>query len=614
NRAPAGGPAAVTATGAGAGAAAQAAASAAAASSSRHGTPLLVLHGSNLGTAEDLARQIAEEGEQRGFAVELASLDDFTGNLPAAGAVAIVSASYNGVAPDNAAGFWNWIKSTDASMTGVRFSVFGCGNRDWAATYQVVPRSIDERLDALGGERVHPRGEGDAREDMDGAFQAWSTALWPALAGSLKLKLDAEGPRAEPLLAFEIVPPAGVPSPAVAQGFTKLEVAINEELQNEVEGLAEARSTRHVEFMLPEGVTYRAGDHLSVAPRNGAALVERVMQRFGFAKDAYIRLRTTAGRKTFLPTDQPVSVIRLLGEFVELQDVASRKHIATLAEHTQCPFTKPKLLALVGTDEAASALYKAEVLQKRKSVFDLLEEFPAAQPPFEVVLEMLAPLAPRYYSISSSPEVDPQRCSLTVGVVKGAARSGQGDYEGVCSSHLSRLKPGETVHALVKEPTVQFRLPADAGKPVIMIGPGTGLAPFRGFLQERAAQQARGAALGDAMLFFGCRHPAQDFIYADQLKGWAASGVVDLHVAFSRDGDRKTYVQDLVREQGEKVWKLIEAGAVIFVCGDGSRMEPDVRRTLTEIARTIGRDTQYDSWIDRMARDQRYVTDVWTGS
>jgi cytochrome P450/NADPH-cytochrome P450 reductase len=147
-----------------------------------------------------------------------------------------------------------------------------------------------------------------------------------------------------------------------------------------------------------------------------------------------------------------------------------------------------------------------------------------------------------------------------------------------------------------------------------MIGPGTGLAPFRGFLQERAALKSRGTALGEAMLFFGCRHPAQDFIYADQLKAWADAGVVDLRVAFSRDGDRKTYVQDLVREQGEKVWKLIEAGAVIYVCGDGSRMEPDVRRTLTEIARTIGRDGNSEEWIDRMTREQRYVTDVWTGS
>ena len=286
-----------------------------------------------------------------------------------------------------------------------------------------------------------------------------------------------------------------------------------------------------------------------------------------------------------------------------------------LAEHTPCPFTKPKLLALTGTDEVASAHYKAEVLQKRKSVFDLLDEFAAAQPPFEVVLEMLAPLAARYYSISSSPEVDPRRCSLTVGVVRGASRSGQGPlYEGVCSNHVLRLDTGDTLHALVKEPTIEFRLPADAQRPVIMIGPGTGLAPFRGFLQERAALQQSGVAIGPAMLFFGCRHPEQDFIYADELKAWAASDVMDLNVAFSRSGDRKTYVQDLVREQADKVWQLIEAGAVIYVCGDGSRMEPDVRRTLSEIARTVGRDGNADAWIERMTKEQRYVTDVWTGS
>src|SRR5207245_53855 len=145
--------------------------------------------------------------------------------------------------------------------------------------------------------------------------------------------------------------------------------------------------------------------------------------------NAHVRLQAAAGRKAALPVDEVIAVDRLLGDFVELQDVATRKQIAQLAAHAECPFTKPKLAALSGADESAAALYRSEVLQKRKSVLDLLEEFPACQLPFAQFLEMLSPLTPRYYSISSSPVVDGGRCSITVGVVTGPARSGFGRFE-----------------------------------------------------------------------------------------------------------------------------------------------------------------------------------------
>jgi cytochrome P450/NADPH-cytochrome P450 reductase len=311
--------------------------------------------------------------------------------------------------------------------------------------------------------------------------------------------------------------------------------------------------------------------------------------------------------------DEVIAVDRLLGDYVELQDVATRKQIGQLAAHTECPFTRPKLMALAGADEAAHAHYKSEVLQKRKSVLDLLEEFPACQLPFAQFLEMLSPLTPRYYSISSSPSVDAQRCSVTVGVVAGPARSGLGQFEGVCSSYLARAEGGDVVHGFVRETTAEgFRLPDDPARPVIMVGPGTGLAPFRGFLQERAAIADKGSALGEAMLFFGCRHPAQDFIYADELKGWAERGLTQLHTAFSRAGDRKVYVQDLIREQAAHMWRLLEDGAIVYVCGDGSRMEPDVRRALSDIAREHGQDGS--GWMDRMIEEKRYVLDVWAGN
>jgi cytochrome P450 / NADPH-cytochrome P450 reductase len=230
---------------------------------------------------------------------------------------------------------------------------------------------------------------------------------------------------------------------------------------------------------------------------------------------------------------------------------------------------------------------------------------------------MLSLLAPRYYSISSSPSGDPARCSVTVGVVEGAASSGRGIYKGVCSNYLAGRRAGETIHATIRETKAGFRLPDDASVPIIMVGPGTGLAPFRGFLQERAARKAKGATLGPATLFFGCRHPDQDFIYADELKAFAACGICELHTAFSRaDGARnKTYVQHLVAAEKDKVWQLIGQGAVVFVCGDGGKMEPGVKAALVAIYRErTGADAEAGTrWIEEMGAKNRYVLDVWAG-
>jgi len=298
-----------------------------------------------------------------------------------------------------------------------------------------------------------------------------------------------------------------------------------------------------------------------------------------------------------------------------LQQVATRKQIQIMAEHTRCPVTKPKLMAYVGDDDASAERYRTEVLAKRKSVFDLLEEYPACELPFHLYLEMLSLLAPRYYSISSSPVGAAQRCSVTVGVVEAPASSGRGIYKGVCSNYLARRRAGDTVHATVKETKAGFRLPDDSAVPIIMIGPGTGLAPFRGFLQERAARKTQGAVLGPAMLFFGCRHPEQDFIYADELKAFAADGIGELHTAFSRAEGPKTYVQHLVAAQKDRVWDLIQQGAIIYVCGDGGKMEPDVKAALMSIYRECaGADADAAArWIEDLGANNRYVLDVWAG-
>ncbi|WP_431017479.1 bifunctional cytochrome P450/NADPH--P450 reductase [Bradyrhizobium pachyrhizi] len=583
-----------------------------------HNTPMLVLYGSNLGSAEELATRMADLSEINGFATRLGPLDDYVGKLPEEGGVLIICASYNGAAPDNATQFVKWLDSDlpKDAFANVRYAVFGCGNSDWAATYQSVPRFIDEQLTKHGARAVYPRGEGDARSDLDGQFQKWFPEA--AKVATKEFGIDWNFTRTaedEPLYAIEPVAQGAVNTIVTQGGAVPMKVLANNELQTKAGAHPSERSTRHIEVELPASLKYRVGDHLSVVPRNDPTLVDSVARRFGFLPADQIRLQVSEGRRAQLPVGNAVSVGRLLTEFVELQQVATRKQIQIMAEHTRCPVTKPKLMAYVGDDEASAVRYRSDVLAKRKSVFDLLEEHPACELPFHLYLEMLSLLAPRYYSISSSPAGEAQRCSVTVGVVEAPASSGRGIYKGVCSNYLARRRAGDTVHATIKETKAGFRLPDDNAVPIIMIGPGTGLAPFRGFLQERAARKAQGATLGLAMLFFGCRHPEQDFIYADELKAFAADGISELHTAFSRADGPKTYVQHLVAAQKDRVWELIQQGAIVYVCGDGGRMEPDVKATLMSIYRErTGVDTDAAArWIEEMGTRNRYVLDVWAG-
>jgi cytochrome P450/NADPH-cytochrome P450 reductase len=583
-----------------------------------HNTPLLVLYGSNLGTAEELATRVADLAEVNGFATKLAPLDDYIGKLPEQGGVLIFCASYNGAAPDNATQFVKWLGGDlpKDAFAKVRYAVFGCGNSDWAATYQSIPRLIDEQLAAHGARSVYGRGEGDARSDLDGQFESWFAKAAPVAVKEFGVDTSlARRADDEPLYKVEPVAPTTVNAVVALGGASPMKVLVNSELQNKTGANASDRSTRHIEVQLPPNLSYRVGDHLSVVPRNDPVLVDAVARRFGFLPADQIKLQVAEGRRAQLPLGDAVSVGRLLTEFVELQQVATRKQLQIMSEHTRCPVTKPKLLAYVGDDAESAERYRAEILSKRRSVYDLLDEYPACELPFHAYLEMLSLLAPRYYSISSSPSGDAARCSVTVGVVEGPASSGRGVYKGICSNYLAGRRAGDTIHATVRETKAGFRLPDDPWMPIIMIGPGTGLAPFRGFLQERAARKAKGTMLGPAMLFFGCRHPEQDFLYADELKAFAADGVTELHTAFSRGDGPKTYVQHLVAAQKDKVWDLIEQGAIIYVCGDGGKMEPDVKAALMAIhrERTGGDEAAASRWIDEMGTKNRYVLDVWAG-
>jgi cytochrome P450/NADPH-cytochrome P450 reductase len=585
---------------------------------SSHHTPLLVLFGSNMGTSEDLATRIANDGEDHGFDTTVASLDDYTNKLPTDGAVVVITSSYNGTPPDNAAQFVEWLKASElssAALKGVRYTVFGAGNTDWVATYQAIPRLVDEGLERFGAKRIYPLGEGNARDDFDGQFELWYQHFWESLFKEFAIDAQAPEPVRVGNLEVEIVNFAQVHPIVASYGARPMTVTANRELYR---GASE-RSARHLEVELPEDRTYRTGWHLGIIPRNNEALVERVARRFNLDKNTKVVLHKSDKRKTALPVEIPIHLYDLLSDYVELQDVATRKQIKLLADNTQCPPDKRKLQALSGDDEECIARYKADVLAQRKSLIDLLEEFPACELPFNLYLEQLPAIRPRYYSISSSPMHDPRHCSLTLAIVDAPAKSGHGQYRGVCTTYLKNSQPGDEIYAFVRDPKSPFLLPDDPTVPIIMVGPGSGLAPFRGFLQERAEIQARGGNIGPSLLFFGCRNPAQDFIYENELKGFVAQGVTELYTAFSRkEGSPKTYVQDMLRQQKDRVWELIQQGAIIYVCGDASSMAPDVRKAFADIysekthtGETGPRPQEAEQWLDDLSASDRYLVDVW---
>ncbi|WP_336987058.1 bifunctional cytochrome P450/NADPH--P450 reductase [Altererythrobacter aquiaggeris] len=586
-----------------------------------HGTPLLVLYGSNLGSSESFARELAQRAEFSGFDVTLAELDSHVGKLPTKGAIAIACSSYNGMPPDNAAKFTDWIEQTgtaEPKLDGAAYFVLGCGNSDWAATFQVVPRKIDTRLAQLGARRIAETRELDARGDIDTRFHDWLDAIIPQMGAEFGIDLAGDNDAiAQPLYSVEITQSVTANPVADRIGAHEVEVISNTELKDISQD--EGRSTSHIEVALPQGVNYTPGDHLCVVPVNDEAVVSRLLKRFKLDHDTYVRIESRSEMRGPFPSGSTFSVRHLARSAGELQAVATRRDIATLARYTQCPNSRAALEALArpaGADGADDMdRYTAEIWEKRKSVLDILEGYPACELPLAVFLELIPFLSPRYYSISSAPGDDPRRCSITVGVVSGPALSGNGTFNGTCSAYLAGLKPGDRFQAAVREPTGNFRLPDDPGVPIIMFGPGTGIAPFRGFLQQRDYLQKNGRTLGEAMLFFGCRHPEHDYLYRDEIADYEQRGIVSVQAAFSRHDGTRTYVQDLAAQNADKVWSLIEAGARIYVCGDGARMEPGVRSTLASIyAEKSGCSGQAAAnWIETMIEDERYVLDVWVG-
>lgn len=360
------------------------------------------------------------------------------------------------------------------------------------------------------------------------------------------------------------------------------------------------RRKRLVRVALPDGVTYRTADHLTVLPANAPALVDRAAAALGVDLDSVLDIRPARPRRDGLAVDRPLTVRQLLTHHVELQERPSAHRLSVLAAANPCP---PERTAL------------ANLTDDPRTLIELIEDFPALRGALDwpQLLEILTPLRPRHYSVSSSPAVDPGHADLMISLLQAPARSGKGTYRGTGSGHLTTVRPGDTVYARVQPCREAFRIDGDT--PVVMVAAGTGLAPFRGAIADRTAALALGAELAPALCYFGCDAPDADYLHASELRAAEAAGAVSLRPAFSAAPQGGVaFVQHRIAAEAGEVWELLGAGARVYVCGDGSRMAPGVREAFRTLyrERTPGADdAAAGQWLDGLVADGRYVEDVY---
>lgn len=551
--------------------------------------PLLIAFGSQTGSAQGLAKKFAKAAEKRGFAATVKELNALApADLAKESRCVVITSTWgDGEAPDNAANFWAQLNADTAPrLETLSFAVLGLGDKNYA-DFCGAAKKFDERLAALGAKRLVPRGECDA--DYEATANAWIEALWPGLSPSEtvisgSVISEAKEPPTAPTDSLETVSlntaySRSNPFPA--------RLKTNRRLNRD----GSQKDTRHFEISLEgSGLKYEAGDALGVLPTNSPALVEELLATLGFK-----------GEEAVAGPDGSSATIRqaLLTQFViTAPSPALVKDTATRAGQAE-------LLALLDPAKKADLdqwLFGRDVL-------DVLKTCPGAKfTPVEFVAH-LRKLQPRLYSISSSPKAHPGEVHLTIAAVRYEAHGRA--KQGVCSCWLAdRVTRGETPVPVFVQTSHGFRLPADLSKPVIMIGPGTGIAPFRAFLEERRAT----GASGRNWLFFGDQQRANDFLYEEELTVWSKDGLLSrLDLAFSRDQAEKIYVQTRMLEQAVELWSWLEAGAHLYVCGDAKRMAKDVDAALHTVIETAGNRTkeQAAEYVAALKSGKRYQRDVY---
>ncbi|KAK0120349.1 hypothetical protein ONS95_011752 [Cadophora gregata] len=564
--------------------------------------PMTILYGSNAGTCEALAQSLARMAPGRGYHAQVEPLDSAVDKVPTDQPVVLISSSYEGQPPDNAAHFFEWLQNLEGPvLKGVKYAVFGCGNHDWVSTFHRVPKVLNSTFEAHGATRIAGMGLGDvAAGDIFNDFDKWQDdQLWSALGSNVE-------PEEE--IGLEIDIDTGSRRSKLRQDVKEAVV-----MSNRIITKGGEPEKRHIVLNLPTGMTYKAGDYLAVLPMNNSRNIRRVLKWAHLPWDTMLTIRD--GANTTLPTGHPISMMDILGMYVELSQPATRKNIARIAASCADENIRSEISALAGEK------FEQEILAKRRSPLDILEDYPNAALPLGDFLAMLPPMRIRQYSISSSPLADPTTATITWSVLDTPSKAaGSKRFLGVASNYLSSVEEGDRIHVAVKPSHGNFHPPADIeNTPVIMFCAGTGLAPFRGFVEERAMQIQAGRKLAAAYLFIGCAHPEKDALFSDELAQWEKDGVVKLYYAFSKsssDSKGCRYVQDRLWEEREEMIKVFNEGASLYVCGSsmvGEGVASTTKRIYQEAAEGLGKpktDDEVETWFAGIKND-RYASDVF---
>lgn len=538
--------------------------------------PVTVLFGSQTGTAEGLAKKLVKTLKKGNFEPLLQDMGSYDReHLPKERNLLIITSTYgDGEPPDSALEFHTWLMSDAAPrLEGINYSVLSLGDRTYPDFCQ-CGIDFDLRLEALGATRIHARVDVDV--DVDQPYADWSRSVIAILTPHGATQTTSSSS-------------SSIHDEPDEAGYSKKNPFPSSILKNFNLNGAGSKQTHHIEISLEgSGLVYEVGDALGVYPENPKSVVDEIIAALPFR----------AG-------DVPTTT----GEEVSLREALIRHYdIGTinkaLIEKWQKRSGSPYLRSLVNADDKR----EWEKFCWGRDLIDLIIDYPADFSDGEDFVSVLKKLQPRLYSIASSPTAHPGEVHLCVGIVRyesyGRKRGG------ICSTYLAdRLgrdsKPGVFVHN-----NAAFRLPADSNTPIIMVGPGTGIAPFRAFLEERKCT----GASGKNWLFFGNPHEKTDFLYGDELKAFQQDGILSrLDLAWSRDQKEKVYVQNLMLNHGAEFWKWLEDGAAFYVCGDASRMAKDVDAALLTIARDHGKLSAEaaTAYVARLKKEKRYLRDVY---